>query len=209
MGTNFYWIKQVENEEVLDWQINLRSELNSLDDLPKEELHQVIESYIKNNIYSIYKQEETREDEEREERYRLHIGKRSAAGLYCWDCNQTFCKKGESHIHNGRFKDRDRDWHKKCPSCNKVQKKDEEHGSGMIELGFSNPKPSRPTGVQTCSSFSWAQEPETVFTVCKENENLEIIVDEYGRKMSGREFLDMLDHNCPVRFTEWIGANFS
>lgn len=28
-----------------------------------------------------------------------HIGKRSAAGLYCWDCGKTLCKDGESGIH--------------------------------------------------------------------------------------------------------------
>lgn len=28
-----------------------------------------------------------------------HIGKRSAAGWYCWDCKQTFCVNGEEHVH--------------------------------------------------------------------------------------------------------------
>lgn len=34
---------------------------------------------------------------------KYHIGKRSAAGLYCWDCRITLCKGGESAIHRGQL----------------------------------------------------------------------------------------------------------
>ena len=30
-----------------------------------------------------------------------HIGKRSAAGMYCWDCDDTLCPGGKSQVHAG------------------------------------------------------------------------------------------------------------
>lgn len=30
----------------------------------------------------------------------FHIGKRSAAGLYCWDCDITLCKDGKEFVHH-------------------------------------------------------------------------------------------------------------
>lgn len=32
----------------------------------------------------------------------IHIGKRSAAGLYCRKCNITTCTAGEEHVHTGK-----------------------------------------------------------------------------------------------------------
>ena len=40
----------------------------------------------------------------------VHIGKRSAAGWYCWDCRQTLCK-GRVHYGDGYFD--------RCPICGK------------------------------------------------------------------------------------------
>jgi hypothetical protein len=60
-----------------------------------------------------------------------HIGKRSAAGVYCERCKQTLCKDGPQGIHKGQSA-----WHKACPSCD-------------------TPSDELPTA----SSFTWAMVP--------------------------------------------------
>ena len=85
-----------------------------------------------------------------------HIGKRSAAGLYCWDCKLTLCIGGEAKIHEGNSR-----WHKKCPKCGKEPIKEGfENSAGGRELGFNTAKPAPKTGAASCSSFSWAMKPE-------------------------------------------------
>lgn len=41
-----------------------------------------------------------------------HIGKRSAAGDFCFNCNTTMCKGGKENVHYDGH-----DWHKVCPIC--------------------------------------------------------------------------------------------
>jgi len=146
----------------------------------------------------------------------VHIGKRSAAGLYCWDCGLTMCKLGTSRVHgNVVWHDGKRGpwrWHEECPECG--QKPVEEGldaGPAAVELGFTEPRKERPTGVRGCSSFTWAQESDRVREKCLKFHNrfLRVIVDEYGRKMTGREFGEMLDANCPIQFMDSIGERFS
>lgn len=48
-----------------------------------------------------------------------HIGKRSAAGLYCWDCGITLCKDREAGNHLSESK-----WFEACHKCGK--KREEE-----------------------------------------------------------------------------------
>lgn len=132
-----------------------------------------------------------------------HIGKRSAAGSYCWDCGITLCKHGEAGIHYHEGGDA---FHKTCPRCGaskEVEKIDE--GSVGVELGFAKPNPVRPKGVTSCASFTWAQHPDDV---CQRIIEGASVVDEYGRIMPGEEFLIMLETNCPVRF-HCIGSWFS
>lgn len=136
---------------------------------------------------------------------RHHIGKRSAAGLYCWDCNQTLCMGGNRSIHAGRG-----DWHGVCPICGKgATDEGLDAGPVALELGFAGPRPIRPSGVRGCSSFSWAQDPVRVREVCEANLEKAIVVDEYDREYTGNQFLGMLAANCPVEFTDSIGRRFS
>lgn len=112
-----------------------------------------------------------------------HIGKRSAARLYCWDCNKTLCKGGEEGVHYGKgFFDA-------CPSCG-AQPTDEKltatgHPAG-VELGFASPNSIRPTGVRGACSFSWAQPPNVVRTVLPAKADALCVADEYGRLYRGR-----------------------
>jgi Zn finger protein HypA/HybF involved in hydrogenase expression len=89
-----------------------------------------------------------------EENEQIHIGRRSAAGLYCWDCNITLCASGDEGIHYSKNR-----WHVKCPKCGRppVREKLSDSAAGR-ELGF-NKKPANKKGVGTCCSFSWAIMP--------------------------------------------------
>jgi hypothetical protein len=79
----------------------------------------------------------------------------------------------------------------------------------MVELGFEKPADQRPRGVQGCSSFSWAEPPEEVGTLCRARATEQIVMDEYGRTYTGEDFLVMLANNCPVQFTESVGRDFT
>lgn len=135
-----------------------------------------------------------------------HIGKRSAAGLYCWDCGITLCKKGNAGIHVS-----ENAWHEACPRCGgKPMEPLESFGmAASIELGFAKHRTEKTKGVCSCSSFSWAQDPERVRSECAKHPGKKLIVDEYGRSLTGRQFVAMLKCNCPVEFTDSIGHWFS
>lgn len=129
-----------------------------------------------------------------------HIGKRSAAGYYCWDCDVTLCAGGKDEIHKGRSP-----MLEACPRCGQpriVPPDWTRSGSAAVELGFAHPNTRRPGGVTTASSFTWAVDPESLPLDA-------LVVDEYGGFMSRLEFTIMLEANCPIQFTDMIGREFS
>lgn len=141
---------------------------------------------------------------------KVHIGKRSAAGMYCWDCGITLCKGGESQIHMGTLFNHDLERYDKCPRCGKYRLPIAINRGVAVELGFAKPRIQRPTGVQGCSSFSWAQDPPVVRDTCLYSTPWrKIVVNEYGDKMTGRQFIKMLEMNCPVQYTRHVGTEFS
>lgn len=139
-----------------------------------------------------------------------HIGKRSAAGLYCWDCGVPLNKEGESGVHKSHA---DNCKHKGslicnclilkvCPKCGKKPKKEGlENSSVGRELGFNKEKFEKKTGVASCSSFSWAMRP------IKAN-SLLFVKDEYGRIYSGSTFRNEILAECPIQYTDLIGVEF-
>lgn len=140
-----------------------------------------------------------------------HIGKRSAAGLYCWDCGQTLCLDGEARIHNscrpnGTFPygSEPTKWAKECPKCGKkpIEESLDESSAGR-ELGFVKTAPAMKTGVRSCSSFTWAIDPP----VFKNTMKL-VVQDEYGRRFTAAQFEAVLDE-CPVRYFHSVGKEFS
>lgn len=137
---------------------------------------------------------------------RVHIGKRSAAGQYCWDCDVTLCKGGNAEIHMGRT-----EWWNACPKCGSLPVPHDGFSSGpaAVELGFAKPRVERPTGVRGTSSFSWAQDPERVGAICEQRSGELVVVNEYGDTMTGRDFLDMLLANCAVQYLDMVGREFS
>lgn len=129
---------------------------------------------------------------------KYHIGKRSAAGKYCWDCGITLCKDGNEKIHSGRS-----EWHEVCPKCGKPEI-DESLGnsSAGIELGF-NKNNLIHNGVRSVCSFSWAQDPINIL-----GNSYALIEDEYGHRYSNSQFRDMLVNMCPIQYYRSIGIEF-
>ncbi len=125
---------------------------------------------------------------------RYHIGLRSAAGLYCWDCGVTLCVGGISNVHSHGSR-----WYDKCPKCGQAPAKETllESASGR-ELGFNSSTPRKKSGVRSCSSFRWARRLGEITK----------IVDEYENEYSRDEFLQILEE-CPIRFVDSCGERFS
>jgi hypothetical protein len=57
-------------------------------------------------------------------------------------------------------------------------------------------------------SFTWAQQPEKVWGVCRENADAVVIYDEYKDEYTGQGFLDMLADCCDEDTTDMIGQWF-
>jgi len=139
---------------------------------------------------------------------KVHIGKRSAAGWYCWDCGITLCKDGKAGVHLGRS-----NWLEVCPICRKSKATEDLNISSVgRELGFCTTKPQVKTGVASCCSFSWAM-PHTDFAALV-NMKLEgydepdkVIVNEYGDLFTMEEFLEVLKE-CPIQFFDTVGDSF-
>ena len=128
-----------------------------------------------------------------------HVGKRSASGAFCWDCNTTLCKQGNKGVHYCES-----EWYDACPICHKkVNEEDKDWGAMGRELGFNKSKPKAKKGVKSCASFSWAVDPVRVFLKRKDT----IIIDEYGRKHTLEEFKQILKE-CPIQFYDTIGVEF-
>lgn len=129
---------------------------------------------------------------------KFHIGKRSAAGLYCWDCGVTLCKGGKKSVHSGESK-----WLKSCPMCGKKTITEGLFdGAAGRELGFNKTPFGKKTGVSSCSSFSWCMRPGEFL---KKNV---IIWNEYGETFTKDEFLKILEE-CPIQYQNSIGQWFS
>ena len=132
---------------------------------------------------------------------RYHIGKRSAAGMYCWDCEVSLCVGGKHNVHQGFD-----NWHKACPRCGKEPTKEKvTQSSAGRELGFNKNKPKKKKGVASCSSFTWAMDPVKAMLIAGKRGGF---VDEYGRNYSIDELTKVLDE-CPIRFYDLIGKEFS
>ncbi len=120
---------------------------------------------------------------------RIHIGKRSGAGRYCWACQQTLCPGGIAAVHQGIPIS---EWPEECPVCGKRP---------VISKTFNREA--------FACSFSWAQDPARVRDICDRNPFAPIVVDESGGEMECSDFLKMLKQTCPIEFTHSIGVPFS
>jgi len=136
-----------------------------------------------------------------------HLGRRSASGLYCWDCGVTLRVGGSGLVHHSDAKSpfdhetKKLEWHDKCPICGKVPMEETlSSGAAGRELGFNKGPYGKKTGVASCSSFTWA-------VLKSELRKLKYVKDEYGRKMTKEEFCQILEE-CPIQFFDSIGEEF-
>jgi len=126
-----------------------------------------------------------------------HIGKKSAAGKYCWDCKITLCKGGIKDVHTGHS-----EWFDSCPECyGKPKEETLDNSAAGRELGFNKQPYKAKTGVASCSSFTWAIQPDELLKIRK-------IIDEYDRKFTIKEFIKILEE-CPIRYFNMIDREFS
>jgi len=132
---------------------------------------------------------------EYEDDIQVHIGKRSAAGLYCWDCGTTLCKDGVRGIHYSES-----NWNSLCPSCCKEAVKESLSNSSVgIELGFNKNRLNR-SGVSSCSSFTWTLiKHKNELLILAENCIDKVVINEYGEEYTACEFLDLLI-DCPIEY---------
>jgi hypothetical protein len=130
----------------------------------------------------------------------VHVGKRSAAGMYCWDCKTTLCMGGNRGVH-----DSNSPWFDVCPICGKGKNEESlDRSAAGRELGFNKSEPKKKTGVYTCCSFSWAMSPEVM---CNLPVDGKVIEDEYGDTYTLMEFQRVLEE-CPIRYYDSIDSWF-
>lgn len=148
----------------------------------------------------------------------VHVGKRSAAGHYCWDCHVTLRKGLECRIREGEF-----NWHRACPRCGATPDIEPRRGGAARGYRLDGMQYHR-SSVRGCCSFLWAMEraaldahvakcetesgvrcPSCV-TVLKEQGK--IIEDEYRRLYTEEEFRRVLE-GCPIQSTRMVGEVFS
>lgn len=133
----------------------------------------------------------------------IHIGRISWAGDYCWDCEITLCKDGE----NKTYQVSEDFWYLRCPKCGKENIDTED--TIIPVLVFRLPK-RRGKDVESCYSFTWAQEPEefkrimTAYIYSKKY----IALDGEGVPYTFRQFLQLLDY-CPIQLTDRVGQYFT
>ncbi len=127
-----------------------------------------------------------------------HIGKRSAAGFYCWDCGTTLCQSGDRNIH---YSEHEADWLDFCPSC--CEKPDKEsfvNSSIGAELGFSKVEGTK-KGIKTCCSFTWTIKKHLwkIQNLCDNVNKEKVIINEYQDEFTAEEFLEILK-GCPIQY---------
>lgn len=143
----------------------------------------------------------------------VHIGKRSAAGLFCWDCVVSLCNHsvdtlrgkdlyGSDAIHYSNKEP----WLEVCPICGNAPLEETlDNSASGRELGFNKNRPSAKNNVTSCCSFSWALSPKDFCDLFIAGEMQ--IFDEYGREYTRNEFRDVLSE-CPIKYYHIVGIEF-
>lgn len=129
----------------------------------------------------------------------VHVGKRSADGIWCWDCrvrpidtitNTSF----EVYYRNLRdMLDKSKNPIWKCPKCGATEIG--KYNPVYVELGFDKPIPIKHSGLDGASRFTWQMGEyglgKSIDEVRKRLGRYKYLVDEYGRKMNIDTFWDM------------------
>ncbi|MBI4276661.1 hypothetical protein HY629_02355 [Candidatus Uhrbacteria bacterium] len=137
---------------------------------------------------------------------RRHLGKRSASGLYCYDCDISLATGAPGgmnpaknpHMNTGPG-------YKECPGC----------GKQRTNTALFNPELWKPTPeeivaehaspVRYSHSFSYAKPPEEIAAFPDDT----IVIDEYGRTSTMAEFRREVIEKATFLFTHSVGVVFS
>ena len=113
------------------------------------------------------------------------IGKRKVFGLYYFNCNVPLLKERRSNLSGHQLK--------YCPICKK--KPTDKNLATWIEWEIKEERISKPTGVTSCCVFTYAIPKNEVRRKYLGNHE-RVIVNEFGKKYTGSDFLNMLKYNC-------------
>jgi len=109
----------------------------------------------------------------------VHIGKRSADGVWCYDCIEKAQMIGKTT------------W--QCPKCGSTRKNKNMYNAAWRELGFDNKPPQQRKGVNGAHSFCWqfgyCGLGNTADEILAKLKELKEIKDEYGETYTLKEFL--------------------
>ena len=154
---------------------------------------------------------------------KIHIGKRSAAGYYCWNCKTTLCKRENEGVHldcNGCWesshkKIHDCKWFDRCSYCGCTPDKENLfNSSAERELGMNTLAMEKKKGVRRCFSFTFALEPYKIDNIMKKNGNLVIVSEYYYPKKDDQmwdldTFKKTVMLECLIKFMHMVGIEFS
>lgn len=138
-----------------------------------------------------------------------HIGKRSAAGIWCWDCKVPMYDESVQVPLAGITIPKQLD---ACPNCGKkyVEKKSK-FNPAMRELGFDKSKPKKRVGINGASSFTWCIDEyyglgKTVKEIKEKLSKIKYVITEYDEKWTIKEFNAMFLEVIEQRY---ISGKFS
>ncbi len=121
---------------------------------------------------------------------RKHVGKRYAAGIWCWDCR--FCLIVKDHLTGSQKV------LPNCPKCLKVTPITPEYNPAMRELGLDKPAPRKHSGIDGASGFTWCIDPHeglgtSIVAIQEQLAKRHHLITEYGDRITIAEFEAMFD----------------
>jgi len=111
----------------------------------------------------------------------IHIGKRSADGIWCYDC------KVRAQVIDIQLY--------QCPQCKATEHIDKMYNAAFRELGFHDDPPEKHIGINGASSFCWQTGDrglaDTIEGVKKKLQRRRYVKDVYGKRYKVSEFFDI------------------
>lgn len=145
---------------------------------------------------------------EDEENIIVHIGKKSAAGLYCHKCGCTNIRSGTQYVHqlpSDKILVLEEDYEKEKDENKKKELKRELDYYLLSECPCCGESFSS-EGSRT-SSFTWTlrKHRNLILDLIKENNHEKVIRDEYGKEYSALEFFSrVICDDCQIEFQSGI-----
>lgn len=127
-----------------------------------------------------------------------HIGKRYAAGNWCWDCRVCLNVDDPSAPFGQRVLD-------KCPSCGQKRPKHSLYNPAMRELGFDKSGSHTHRGIDGASGFIWRTHDglgNTIADVKRALSRRRFVVTEYEERWPIKQFWNMFNDIIPEQYSD-------